>query len=220
MHHHLADAKIGRRQKGFADPDEISLALIVERHARAHAGMDKGVIAQNQDKLQPKQKLQMLGRHGRKEALAHRRQVRKIRINAHAIAFQGVLAALADPALALCRLPQKAQEIVFVVAAQKMRGPAGVMRKGDQVFDHAAAVGPAINIVAEEDQMHREADILAADILGDQPHQFGQQIVAPVDVANGVKDGAAGRGLNPGLILTAVRGFSAKIQADEFSQEA
>src|SRR5262245_49061414 len=87
----------------------------------------------------------------------------------------------------MTRVVEKIEQNGLVIALEEMRVEA-LERAGDEVSDDAAAVRPAIDIVAEKDEGASRRVRARMRVVLDQLKQVAQQVEPPVNIADGVEE--------------------------------
>src|SRR5262245_10724893 len=85
------------------------------------------------------------------------------------------------------RVVEEIEQNGLVIALEEMRAEA-LERAGDEVRNDAAAVRPAIDIVAEKDEGTPRRVRACMRVVLDQLKQIAQQVEPPVNIADGVKE--------------------------------
>ncbi len=159
-------------QEGFANPQAALLLLPVNRGARGQAGVDEDAVRIGRGQGQARHPADVRARDRLAGRLA----------GAQPIGLQGGVAAELQPPLHQAALGHGdgLHHQLLVVALQADR--LGLSLQVHQQVHHAAAVGPAIHIVAQEHQPGRPAP----PVTGDGVERRVQQVEPPVHVADGV----------------------------------
>ncbi|GAB5376606.1 MAG: hypothetical protein AcusKO_30680 [Acuticoccus sp.] len=205
--HHVERQRSLVRQKLLADPDEVMRVLRLQCDAGADAGVHEKVAA---DALIGGKAVEEgavgLGQGGLQHRLQCQGIVKELLLLQPVGAARRV-AAEGHPAQHRVGVGMGAQHGVFVVATQAQ--PTAPLARRHQRLDHAVAVGPAVDIVAQKHLRHRACGRAGAHVLVDQVEEALQRFVHPVDVADGVDAlpvGKGGRHRRPALRGRAVRG--------------
>ncbi len=166
-------------EKGLTDTEHVLPRLVGEGDAGADAGVDEEVVAGRVREAEGAQELHVRGRN-------MRRPFRAWRVGVAAPASQGFAAAGDHPVGHRGALAgERVEHCLFVVADQVHGGHAGQWIAGGEAGDDAAAVGPAIDVVAEVDQQGGYGGA-AREVVADGGMQLLQPIVAAMHVANGI----------------------------------
>ena len=112
--------------------------------------------------------------------------------NVDAIGLQRLHAAVDRPMHERPRIIQKIHEHHFMVAFQEMARIPAVLLQAQKPVEHIRAVGPPINIIADEHK-HRFADRFCGIAIGlDQVQHAVEKVGAPMDVTYSVNAHAIG----------------------------
>ncbi len=189
-----------RGEERLADPDEVVLRLLLERHPRPHSGMDEGVVAVAGHQREALEEIRH-PRHRSDQPVAQRPP----RLRVGVIGQKDVVDAEGPQRRAapvhhpevevrpLGRAQEVAHELV-VVAEQELGPAARRVLHGDG--ERARRFGAAVDVVADMDHppvLRRPPPQIAAD---PEVH-LGEQVGPPVHVADGVEPeplGGAGLG--------------------------
>ena len=193
--HHLEAEVGGRGQERIADPDQIVAGLGIERHAGADAGVDEEVAAEADGELAGVEEGQVLGREGDGEGVAGGGREPGAGVGNAVRGERGVAAhVVGEPvvgAVVPVGIAQIGRDVAVVVAEQEPRRQVGGLER-DQRLQDAAALRPAVHIVAEEDQL-RPGMRPPRQIGADAGEHLGQEVEAAVHVADSVDAQALGQ---------------------------
>ena len=185
MHDHAAMI-MAVGQEGAADPAQIMGLLLVDRDARADAGMDEQIIAEAERVAEAFEEGDMRRGHGGAEHLGDPRFVHRLqRGRIDAVARRAGVPAEPQPVISEPGFAREhAQQDLFVIAEQEQRLGREMVERS-QPFDDARGVRAAIDQVAQEHD-RRGVDRTIMDVVLDPPQQVVDQIEPAMDIADRV----------------------------------
>ena len=178
-------------EEALADPPEVAADLLVEGDSRADSGMDEQIVAEAEAVVHLVEEADVALRHLADQPLHDRGRSRvQHPAGGEAVALGAFGAAIGQPVLdARIVAAEDAEEEFLVIALEEdVAGESG--RARDEQVDDSAAVGTAVDEVAEEDQpgLGRPAPRI---VLLDPGEQVDEEVEPAVDVADRI--GAAAR---------------------------
>ncbi len=196
MHDHLGQPLFAAEEV-VADPQQVFFALLVQRHPRAHPGVDAEVVAAVGHQLQALEEGAVVVGQGLVQLAAGPQPVGLVAAphrRRHAVGQQGLAGPELRPHWPEVGVVQELQQGRLVVPFQRRHLPEVALGLGgqDQV-DHPARIRAPVHIVAEEDQLAAGVGFVARGVEGDLAQQPQQQVDPPMHVADHVKDHTFGR---------------------------
>jgi len=161
-----------------ADPEEVLLALAVQGTTRIDAGVGTQKGAVHVLQLERPQELDVCGRHSGLGG-GHGRRIDPV------TAQGGVTAVVQEHRAVVATSPEVAQQHVFMVPLEK-HAPRAALPQAQEPIDHLARGGPAIDVVAEED-----------DRVGCRGIEMVEEDVDLVEAAVNVADDECAAGTHP-----------------------
>jgi hypothetical protein len=204
VHHDLAETRRAE-QKFLADLQQVTITLLVERHAGTDSGVYEEEVAADEAVGQASQKIQMpvpihRERQRHREQLL-RRRVERI-VGGESIGPQRFQSTEAQPVGKRYGVVEKVEHVSLVIAPQTYGILAAVAQ--DEGVEHLSRRGAPVDIIADKDNK-RPGDRIGRNVRLDAIKQRLQQIVASMDVADGVDSDAvrkpAGQGNREGCII-------------------
>src|SRR5262245_61314398 len=160
--------------------------------------MDEEIIADRDAEMQSPEKAKMRLGQRRGEGFAplfwaRTRIGQRQRIDA--IGIHRRLPAIHKPMIEVKRIVEEIEENGLVIALEEMPVEA-LERAGEKIRNDAAAVRPAIDIVAEKDEGAPARVRARMRVVLDQLKQCAQQVEPPVNIAHGIEELTLGQRRN------------------------
>lgn len=183
MDHHLGKGQL-RVEKFLADPAQVAWTLFVQRDSRPNTRMDEDIVPRDDLILERFEKPAMQRRYRRLH------QTRQFVVVDRGVGFarDAVAEDRLDPAdpgqeAEPLGIALKRRQEDFLVIAEQEAGARPLVAQGDETIDHFRRIGPAIDEIAEEDQLTGRT--AARAIIGvDALQQSLEQVEAAVNIAD------------------------------------